>query len=104
MNTKRKGQPKTGNADKTKRTQIEIIHEIAAIAVLHDQVDVLRRLLAVKQRDDILVVQLSQFLENFDFLLQKVLRPGKVLLGDPLYGHLLFGVLIWGEKKCDSAD
>lgn len=51
-------------------TVTEIVSEIATIAVLHHQIDVLRCFLAVQQRHHILMVQLSQLLENFNLFLQ----------------------------------
>ena len=49
---------------------------LTSVAKLHDEIDVTRRLFAVPQSDDILVVQLSDFLENLDFFSQQVLRLG----------------------------
>lgn len=65
----------------------QVVGKVAAVAVLHDEINVVLRLLAVEQRDDILMMQLGQFLEYFDFLAEEVLRLGQRLLGDALDGH-----------------
>lgn len=67
---------------------LEVLAELAAVAVLHDQVDVVLGLLAVVQADHILMLQLSQFFEYFDFFLERRRRFGEVLLHDDLHGDL----------------
>lgn len=61
---------------------LQVVGEVASIAILHDQKDIRLRLLAVEQGHHIVVVQLGQLFEDFDFLAQKVLRLGEALLGD----------------------
>lgn len=61
---------------------LQVVGEVASIAILHDQKDIRLRLLAVEQGHHVVVVQLGQLFEDFDFLAQKVLRLGEALLGD----------------------
>ena len=66
----------------------QVLAQFAAVAVLHDQVDIVLRLLTIVQTDHVLVLQLSQFFEYFDFFLQRTWRFGQVLFHDDLDGHL----------------
>lgn len=65
----------------------QVIGEITAIAILHHQVDIVLWLFAVEKRHNVLMMQLGQLLEYFDFLAEKILRLCQALLGDALYGH-----------------
>lgn len=76
----------------------EIISEITTIAVLHHEIHIMLWFLAVKQSHHVLMVQLRQLLEYFDFLAQKILRLCQALLGDALYGHRKIRFLKQSEK------
>lgn len=60
---------------------------------LHHQVHVRGGLLAVEQRDDVLVMQFGELLEDFDLLAEQVLRLADVFLCDALDGHRRVGTL-----------
>ena len=67
---------------------LQVLAQFAAVAVLHDQVDVVLSFLAVVEADHVLVLQFSQFFEYFDFFLQRTWRFGQILFHDDLDGHL----------------
>lgn len=80
----------------------QVVGEIAAIAILHDEIDIVLRLFAVEQRDNILMVQLGELFENFDLFAQEILRFGQALLGDALYGDGEVGFLCeWKRRLID---
>lgn len=74
----------------------QIVREITAIAILHDQVNIVLWLFAVEQHNDVLMMQLCEFFQNFDFLSEKILWLCQALLGDAFYGD---GVWWWLNKK-----
>lgn len=65
----------------------QVIGQITAIAVLHDEVNIVLRLFAVQQRHDIFMVKFRELFEYFNFLAEKILRFCQALLGDTFYGH-----------------
>ena len=48
---------------KKKKLTVKIVGQVAAVAVLHDEIDVVGRLLEVEQTDHIFVVKCRQFLQ-----------------------------------------
>lgn len=67
----------------------QVVRQVPAIAVLHDEVDVSGRLPTLEQRDDIFMMEFREFLEDGDFLGEEGLGLGQVLLRDGFYGHAL---------------
>ena len=70
-----------------------------SITEFHDEIDMAGCLLAVPQGDDILVMQLCNFLEDLYLFTQQILRFGQILLLNQLHGHHLIRSLKRARKQ-----